>query len=76
MDVEINKYHGYVQIVIDGYKNAFSIYRLNSEMTKDLIKEEFRRRVYSFRPTFMDCMIYKTRLTLVYCKKGESSTQN
>lgn len=54
MEIEINKYDDHVQIVEDGYKNAFSTYRLNSAMTKDLVREELRCRVLSFRPTKAD----------------------
>ena len=36
MEIEINKYDEYVQIVYDGYEGAFDKYRLVHEMTKEL----------------------------------------
>ncbi len=59
MEVKVFKGPAYIRIdtyVNDGFGRDYC--RLNSAMTKDLIKEEMMCRVYSFRPTIFDCRVH------------------
>lgn len=53
------------------YNSKISWFRLNSAMTKDLIKEEVRRRVLSFRPTFYSFV--KMEISFRYDQSGNNN---
>lgn len=57
MDIEISKYFDKNWVYVKWHPQFWAKRRLNSAMTKDLIKEEMRVRVLSFRPTMQGLFV-------------------